>query len=428
MNKLRSVFLIVLAFVFLFSSAVSSAYAPKVGAAEPASAAAASGKCGDDAYWSYTADGVLTISGKGATYNYSPDDTPWVVADCRPIRKIVVEEGITDIGQSAFAGLSAVRDVSLPSSLTQIGGCVFSGDSGLEFISIPENVGWIGDNAFSGCTSLKNIEFKGDKACFFEKTFYYCTSLESITLPGGMRSIGFEAFKFCKNLKTVYLSSITYVSPGAFAYCNSITDVYYPGSRGSWDEIKKISYFTEYSNDSIWNANIHYYHKYNYLPHCNIKLKYNVYAYTGKQVKPSVEVYTAAGTKLTKGKHFTVKYFNNVDCGIATVEVTGIGKYYGKKTYAFRINYRKVEDLKIVSSTDTTATISWKPSSGAVKYKVVYRTDSSYTTDCRFTVTGIDPNVQRKIWVYPIHLETDPQTGEEIEIKGTGNYVLTNAN
>lgn len=432
MKKLVSAVLMVMTFVFLFSSAASFAYAPDVNADEPSSSAVESGKCGNNAYWSYSADGTLTISGTGETYtfNYYQGQMPWLLAGCEPIKKIVVEEGITFISEHLFYNLTALKEVSLPESLIYLWSYAFSGDTALEYISIPRNVREIGRYCFSGCTSLKHIEFEGDRALFLNGVFYGCTSLESIRFPGQMGYVGHEAFKYCRNLKTVYLSSVTNVEYGAFAYCDSLTDVYYPGSKDAWDKIEKPKYNDPaFSNEQLWKADIHYYYKYNFMPHCKVsELKYSVYAYTGKPVKPSFDVYTASGTKLTKGKHYTVKYTDNVKCGEATVMVIGMGKYYGTKYFTFRINYRKVQDLKIIGSTGTTAKISWKPSSGAVEYEVKVGANSKYTAGNTFTVTGLDPYKQQKIWVYPIHLETDPQTGEEVRVWGTGAYVLTNAN
>lgn len=55
-----------------------------------------SGSCGENAQWSYSNDGTLTISGSGATNDYDAEPAPW---NDYPVKKLVIEEGITKIGR-----------------------------------------------------------------------------------------------------------------------------------------------------------------------------------------------------------------------------------------------------------------------------------------------------------------------------------------
>ena len=64
--------------------------------------------CGDHAVWSYDSQSkTLTISGTGPMYNYRANMAPWN-GNCA-IQHIVVEEGITHIGDFAFEGLSQMN-------------------------------------------------------------------------------------------------------------------------------------------------------------------------------------------------------------------------------------------------------------------------------------------------------------------------------
>ena len=83
-----------------------------------------SGTCGDSAKWKF-ADGVLTIYGTGdMNYGTSLADLPWY--DLREeITSVVVDEGVTSIGASAFYGIDSIKTVSLPEGLLSIGNCAF---------------------------------------------------------------------------------------------------------------------------------------------------------------------------------------------------------------------------------------------------------------------------------------------------------------
>ena len=78
----------------------------------------ASGTCGENAAWTLDDEGTLTISGQGAMADYSLAGAPWYSYSSSDIRQIVVEEGITKIGDSAFCGCTGLTGVTLPDSLT----------------------------------------------------------------------------------------------------------------------------------------------------------------------------------------------------------------------------------------------------------------------------------------------------------------------
>ena len=93
----------------------------------------ASGECGryssDDLTWVLTGDGTLTISGSGEMAYYSMDDSrrttaPWV-AYWEQITAIVLEPGVTSVGDTAFSACSNVLSVSIPSTVTHIDGWAF---------------------------------------------------------------------------------------------------------------------------------------------------------------------------------------------------------------------------------------------------------------------------------------------------------------
>lgn len=72
------------------------------------------------------ANGTLTITGQGAMADYAnPEDAPWHNQRSE-ITKIVIEDGITHIGNLAFYGLTNATEAQVPSSVESIGLCAFS--------------------------------------------------------------------------------------------------------------------------------------------------------------------------------------------------------------------------------------------------------------------------------------------------------------
>lgn len=179
------------------------------------SAGAASGTTGD-CTWTLDDEGVLTISGNGAMedyYNYN--SMPWG----NYISKVIIEDGVTSIGDFAFYGCTGLTSVSIPDSVTSIGYSAFEGCTGLTSITIPDSVTSIGNSAFCGCTGLTIIEIPDSVTSIGDYAFSGCTELTSVSIPGSVRSIGQKAFYNCTNLKSVTIpASVTYIGYKALGY------------------------------------------------------------------------------------------------------------------------------------------------------------------------------------------------------------------
>ncbi|MBP8593666.1 MAG: leucine-rich repeat domain-containing protein [Ruminococcus sp.] len=151
------------------------------GAAITASAEeGASGQCGENAFWSFdTATGKLTISGTGAMYDYNGTN-PWNGYNDN-ITSVVIENGITSIGELAFYSCKGLTSITIPDSVKSIGFGAFYDCTDLTSITLPDSVTSIGESAFQGCTSLT-----------------------SVTIPDSVTSIGMDAFYDCTNIADVY--------------------------------------------------------------------------------------------------------------------------------------------------------------------------------------------------------------------------------
>ncbi len=142
----------------------------------PAMAAATSGKCGDNIIWTFI-DGTLTLDGTGATYNYSSDNRPPWFEHGGSIRKVVIAEGITAIGDYGFAGCVQVTGALLPSTLVSIGKKSFSNWINLVEMEIPEGVTSIGDGAFEWNDRFEKIVVNGSGAQLGANVFNGCSAL-----------------------------------------------------------------------------------------------------------------------------------------------------------------------------------------------------------------------------------------------------------
>ena len=102
--------------------------------------------------WTLSDDGTLTISGTGEM-----DENPWDIYQRAKIKKVIIKNGITNIGECAFMYCDNLVSVTIPNSVTNIGSYAFQYCYNLASIYIPSSVANIGYSAFGSCTGLTSI-------------------------------------------------------------------------------------------------------------------------------------------------------------------------------------------------------------------------------------------------------------------------------
>lgn len=104
-------------------------------------------------------DWTLTISGKGAMPDFEGTGDPvcpWE-NEKQKIKKVIIEEGVTNIGKSAFRGCSELAEVHISKTVKKIGVSAFQDCTALTQIDIPDSVNSVGSFAFIGCTRLTEV-------------------------------------------------------------------------------------------------------------------------------------------------------------------------------------------------------------------------------------------------------------------------------
>ena len=193
-----------------------------------------SGNCGangSNVTWKLTSDGTLTISGTGdMVRHYGLRGAPWDSLLSR-VKKTVIEEGVTNIGNYAFWGCDSLASVTIPSSVTSIGHYAFEYCTSLTSVTIPNSVTSIGDNAFSNCANLTSVTIPNGVTSIGYRAFSYCTSLTSVTIPNSVTRIGDRAFFDCSSLTSVTIpDGVTKIDSYVFASCDALTSVAIPNT------------------------------------------------------------------------------------------------------------------------------------------------------------------------------------------------------
>ena len=186
-----------------------------------------SGTCGPDLRWHLTDNAVLTISGKGKMYDYSYDNrAPWDNYNKRIIKRIIIGDGITTIGSSAFRNCFALNSVTIPNSVRTIGAYAFYNCRALTSVTIPNSVRTIGAYAFEYCSTLTSVTIPNSVTIIEWSTFKDCSALTSVTIPNSVTEIGSDAFSKCTNLQKVNIgNSVKTIGIAAFNNCTSITQI-----------------------------------------------------------------------------------------------------------------------------------------------------------------------------------------------------------
>jgi len=108
------------------------------------------------------------------------------------LESVALPEGVTSIGNFAFAHNDRLKEITLPQSLTSIGKYAFLWCAALESIALPDGVTSVGNNAFSTCISLKELALGAELLNAGCGLTEFCVALEKITVSENNESFSDE--------------------------------------------------------------------------------------------------------------------------------------------------------------------------------------------------------------------------------------------
>lgn len=235
---------------------------------------------------------VLTVSGSGAMGDNSSEALPpWGTA----VTAVVIENGVTAIGDFCFTGCAALVSVQIPESITYIGESAFAGCIAIESvyisdidswcriefeneisnpayyafdlilngnpvteITVPANTTKLG-YAFYHCESLKKVTLSEGVKQIGDYAFFYCTSLESIIFPESLEAIGELAFAHCGSLSGVKLpSALKAIGKNAFQSCGSLESINIPAGidniNDAFTDCGALAEINADNNNSVYSS------------------------------------------------------------------------------------------------------------------------------------------------------------------------------
>ena len=253
-------------------------------------------------------NGTVTITGDGET------GTRPNTIQSNEIEKVIIENGVTKISNSAFSGCANLTEATIPDSVTYIDNSAFS-STGLTSIEIPSPFAYISNTAFSGCNALQSIKIPGINRDAIER----------------LKGNGYEA-------KLSYTK--TPMDTGLFTMsCDILVNEFTgsaiePGVTVKHDNFKLIS-GTDYvvtcaNNINVGTATVtatgtgfvegSLQKTFQITPvdiadifYCTISDIIENQVYTGEEIKPALIVtFLTTGNALTEGTDFTVTYESNI--------------------------------------------------------------------------------------------------------------------
>jgi len=176
--------------------------------------------------------------------------------------KITVANGVTEIGNEAFANCINVKSVKLPDTVEFIGYWAFCSANNLESIEMPDSLEFIGQFAFMQ-TALTSIDIPAATTCIKDDAFANCYlktinvdskntvykmvngalcdstklikytigSNSEYTVPNGITEISGFAFEGAKDLEKIEFSNtVEIIGQSSFSHCESLTHITLPNS------------------------------------------------------------------------------------------------------------------------------------------------------------------------------------------------------
>jgi len=128
------------------------------------------------------------------------------------------------------------------------------------------------------------------------------------------------------------------------------------------------------------------------IANCRITLSSNSVTATGKEIEPKVRA-AYEGQTLIYGVDYKVSYKNNINPGVATAVVTGIGsRFDSTKEITFKIKPKKVKGFKVSKKSATSLTLKWNTQKKITGYKIYMLNTKTEKYQLVKTIRGASKN------------------------------------
>ncbi len=159
-------------------------------------------------------------------YAFSPSNgsyTERVRNARRKITLVIIPEGVSKIGDSAFAGCKSLTEIRFPQSLRCVGLSAFSFCDSLENIELPDGVRELDSFAFSSLTAVKSLRIPSGVRYLGDAVISFNDKLEQVIISQGVEKIG-SSILFCGKLSYVEIpESVKEIDDGLFGGLNPFT-------------------------------------------------------------------------------------------------------------------------------------------------------------------------------------------------------------
>lgn len=181
------------------------------------------GKCGPDVTYRIE-DNTLYISGTGRMYDYDESRiSPF--QGHQEVEKLVIEEGITFIGEYAFRAMPVLEEVIMSDSVKRIGEAAFYQCQSLQNVTFSQELEFIGTCAFENCIALTKAIIPDSVHTIRMGAFYDCRMLAKIHLPANLDTVNDFLCYNCKLTEVTVPGSAEYIGRKAFASMSSLKKV-----------------------------------------------------------------------------------------------------------------------------------------------------------------------------------------------------------
>ena len=152
------------------------------------------------------------------------------IALCSKLTGMSIPKGVTEIGDFGLAG-DGLTAITLPDGLQTLGRGAFDACASISGTTLPAAITAVPDKCFNDCTKLLTVDYKGEVTAIGERAFEGCKSLTKAPIPAAVTTLGNSAFNGCIALTDVTLpAGVTAVPDACFQGCTALTDMKLPGT------------------------------------------------------------------------------------------------------------------------------------------------------------------------------------------------------